>query len=322
MEIHKNVTEITLPIIATSGYFISNGAIDYGYIVESNLVLPFYIKKNLIFRILLFPTGILGNNSKEDQQFFLDKLIVFVRNNFKVDFILMQHTTSLFNAFPKESIACRFGSYILDLSATEEELFSGLHSKHRNVIKKAIKDGIVITKDARNIEDCIHLIQETLVRQGVVFQSSDFFNQLSQNLGENVDFWIAENDSKIQGAAIIVWNKGANAYYLYGGSAIEPHTGAMNLLHWEVIKTMKLRGVLFYDFVGARLNPKEGSKYEGIQRFKSRFGGDLKEGYLWKISINKAKYNLYFNALKIKCYLKGIKYSGDIIDQELERIGI
>jgi len=30
------------------------------------------------------------------------------------------------------------------------------------------------------------------------------------------------------------------------------------------MKLMKERGVKYYDFVGARINPDEGSKYEGI----------------------------------------------------------
>ena len=91
---------------------------------------------------------------------------------------------------------------------------------------------------------------------------------------------------------------------------------AMNLLHWSAMKLMKERGVKYYDFVGARINPDEGSKYEGIQRFKSRFGGELKKGYLWKMPLNKFKYKLFCWLVAAK---QGRNYCGDVIDQERKR---
>lgn len=90
----------------------------------------------------------------------------------------------------------------------------------------------------------------------------------------------------------------------------------MNLLQWNVIKKMKENNVKFYDFMGARMNPEVGSKYEGIQRFKERFGGELKKGYLWKYSLNDFKYWLY--RLLVFIYSKG-HFHGDIIDQERKR---
>ena len=78
---------------------------------------------------------------------------------------------------------------------------------------------------------------------------------------------------------------------------------------------MKKRGVKWYDFVGARINPIPGSKQEGIQRFKSRFGGELKIGYLWKYSISPLKVRLYQTYIKLK-NSRSHSYTKDIIDQE------
>ena len=78
---------------------------------------------------------------------------------------------------------------------------------------------------------------------------------------------------------------------------------------------MKKRGVKWYDFVGARINPSPGSKVEGIQRFKSRFGGELKEGFLWKKNYNKIKSSFYSIALYSYGKIKKINVK-DIIDQE------
>ena len=80
----------------------------------------------------------------------------------------------------------------------------------------------------------------------------------------------------------------------------------------------KKMGVREYDFMGARLNVEKGSKLEGIQRFKSRFGGELKKGYLWKYEINPIKTKTIYFLQKVIFKLKGQDYKGDAIDQELK----
>ena len=306
-----------LPVIATKEYFQAVGAIDYGYMIDQGMVLPFYIKKKLFFRIMVFTTGILGPIAgPEKEKRFLNTAVKHIREKLNVDFINPLHVTALFNTKPDGSVFCRFGSYVIDLNTNEDTLFANLHPKHRNVIKKALKDGVVIRCSAEKRKHCIKLIQDTLIRQGQPEIPSTWLDGLDKNLTGNIDYWIAEYQEEYVGAAILVWSKAGYSYYLYGGSARTPHSGAMNLLHWEAIKKMKARGVLFYDFVGARINPETGSKYEGIQRFKSRFGGPLQTGYLWKVVFHPFYYSLYTLLVKLK---SRVKHSNDIIEQERER---
>lgn len=121
----------------------------------------------------------------------------------------------------------------------------------------------------------------------------------------------------INAAAVLFYNN-YSAYYLYGGTIAKPLTGASNLLHWEIIKFLKRSGAKYYDLVGARITPSKNSKTEGIQRFKSRFGAQLKTGYLWKMPISKIKYKVYSLFLKYYYSLKGKTLKGDIIDQEIK----
>ena len=90
----------------------------------------------------------------------------------------------------------------------------------------------------------------------------------------------------------------------------------MNLLQWTAILDMKRLGVNIYDFVGARISPKEGSKLETIQRFKARFGSQMKVGYLWKYPLNKFKYKTFYFLVRMHACLKKQTYIGDIIDEE------
>lgn len=323
MEITKDIFSIEndLPVIAMPAYFDALGACDYGYILEKGCILPFYIKHKYIFNYLIFTTGLCGKIvSPEKEKTFLEQAIEYIKAQKIADFILMNHVTALFHAVPAGSKSCKFGSYVLDLSSSEDELFAGLHPKHRNVIKKAVKDGIEIKKGNEYRKICIELVINTLQRQGVVPPSAAFLEKLGDSLGTNLDYWVAADESgKVHGSAILVWNAGHSAYYLFGGSCSQPHTGAMNLLHWEAIREMKKRQVRFYDFVGARINPEPGSKYEGIQRFKARFGGELQCGYLWKTGINPLKYALYTTLTRLRAFVKERRILRDTIDQEASK---
>lgn len=49
---YKKVIEITLgEVVASPDFFVSVGAIDYGYIIDNGCILPFYIKRNSFFVI-------------------------------------------------------------------------------------------------------------------------------------------------------------------------------------------------------------------------------------------------------------------------------
>ena len=324
MEIIRDISTFKhiLPVIATPEYFCVLGARDYGYIKDGQYILPFYIKRKYIFNYLIFTTGVLGKiDSAQKNENFLNNVILYLKAKKIADFILMNHVTALFDVVPIGCKFCTFGSYVLDLNLSEDELFAALHTKHRNVIRKAQKDGIVIKEGKAYKSECIKLVCDTLKRQGITPPSADYYSRIGDSLKKYCDYWIAlDINGNPQGSAILVWSEGSFAYYLFGGSCKNPHTGAINLLQWEAILKMKERGVLKYDFVGARISPEAGSKYEGIQRFKSRFGGELIQGYLWKMSLNNIKYNLYVFMVSIRNILRGRRIK-DIIDQECEKNG-
>lgn len=307
---------LLLPAVGLPNYLTAfNDCIDYGYFVENNCILPFTIRKRAFIKYMQFTSPVIGAQSIEEEKLFLISVVQYVRKKMKVDF-LESINTSIFNTYPDESIYCKFGSYIIDLSKSEDELFSGLHSKHRNVIRKAQKDGLEVLYGNEYMFDCYNLINETFARQGVLAPKIEYIKRLAK-LNDNVSFVIVKLNDKIEGCAILLWNKEHSCYYLHGGSVQNSHGGAMNLLHWETMLRMKANGVKYYDFVGGRINPEEGSRLEGIQRFKSRFGGDFRIGYLWKLRISKCKTSIYFILLKIYFeIIRREKYTGDAIDQE------
>jgi hypothetical protein len=286
---------------------------------ELKFVLPYVLKKKLIFKFAVFQTGTIYLNTaatEDEEKEFLDQVVIFLRNE-KIDFIAHPSSYVLFKNFPEKSIHAPFATYKIDLKLTEEELFSGMHQKHRNVIRNAEKNNVRIEHGKTFADKAFEVIVKTHDRSNMNFSGKAYFDNLLESLGENVEIFAAFKDDVFQGCAVIPFSR-HEAFYLFGGSSGDMVLGAMNLMQWEIIKHFKSLGVESYNFVGARLKPSEGSKLEGIQRFKSRFGGEMKTGYLWKMPLNKIKFHLFNLIVKLRNF--GSNSGKDIIDQEREKI--
>ena len=320
----KSVEEIKdielYPVIAQKEYLQSfNGVARTGYFVEGDCFLPFVIRKKSIFRWIQLDNVVYGCNSEKETKDFLDKVVEYVKHNMLVSHMVSTNT-AIFESYPSSSIYCKFGTYIADLSQTEEELFQNIHSKHRNVIRKAQSDGIVIEHGQDKAVDAINLINDTFSRQHKVSGSGLSMIKKMEPLGEKADYWIArDSDGYLQGSAVLLWNKGNSCYYMHGGSASHTKSGSMNLLMWEAMKCMKKRDVKLFDFVGARLTTEPGSKLEGIQRFKSRFGATMKEGYMFRVVTNKPFYILYQLAFNLVFFVLTRKTPNDVIKEERKK---
>ena len=304
----KNIKQY-LPIFATKE-FLETQSNDYGWFISDDFILPYYIDKRLIFSKLVFTneTIYLSENTYNEKKF-LNRVITLSKN-LNVDFISQPLANCVFNVIPDNSKFISWGSYIVDLTLDEEAIMKNIHFKHRNVIKKAKKDGVIIevTKD---IELVYNNIKDTNQRQNRTYPSLESLEKIKYF----TTFFIAKKDGQLQGCAVLPYNK-YKALYLYGGSIARPYTGSLNLMHYEAMLYFKKNGVMQYDFMGARPNVTKGSKLEGIQRFKSRFTKDIKKGYIWKYEIKPFKIKL-INLLQILlAKIKGNLYLGDAIDQE------
>ena len=274
----------SFPVFATKE-FLSHKSNDYGWFVDKEFCLPYYVEKKLFFKYITFPHEIISlveSSESENKIKFLNSVMNTIKTELKyIDFIIQSPSNVLFGEYPDNAVYCEFGSYKIDLSLAEEELFSNLHSKHRNVVRKAIKENVTIKRGTEYKNEALFLVQETMKRQNMAFVSDASFYSEFNEISDNIECYVAVKDGVNQGSAIIYWSKD-RAYYIHGGSIEKPYGGSINLMHWEIIKDMKSKGVKNYDFVGARIEPTAGSKLEGIQRFKSRFGAVMDRGYLWK----------------------------------------
>ncbi len=292
-----------LPIFATKNFLKSKSTI-YGWFVSDDFILPFTIDKKLIFKRLIFTTETIYLNkdltlSKERE--FLNSVVTYCKRNNIADFIFKAQANAIFNTYPDGSEVVKWGTYQLKLDKSMEEILSKFYARDRTKVRKAIKLGATV-RTTNDIKSVYENIKETFLRQNsLLYPSLDYLETLNNNLENNFVLFVVEHDSKIQGSMVIIYDEN-RAYYLYGGSIRKPITGSINLMHYRAMEYFKEKNLDYYDFVGARECVEEGSKYEALQKFKSRFGTTLKMGYAFRVVINPFKYKL-FN-LTVQSYFK------------------
>jgi lipid II:glycine glycyltransferase (peptidoglycan interpeptide bridge formation enzyme) len=254
----------------------------------------------------------------EKENEFLEGLISFVRQSKLADRIVQPPTHVVFHKAPPETLSCGFGTWFIPLQEkSEEELWNCLHSKNRNVIRNAQKHEVEIKEGRDQLETFQRLYVSTMQRSSMYAETLSEFKNMYELIGPaHILCAVAYYQGMPQGGVLMPYSE-AGAYYLHGASASKPEVnGAMNYLHWELICRMKRAGVRRYDFVGTRLSDTEGTRLQGIQQFKERFGSTLEKGVLWKIDINALRCVLYDTILQSYYLIRRIRLKGDIIDQE------
>ena len=318
MEILRSIDSKALPVFAKES-FLKSKSNNYGWFKDNNMILPFIVDKKLIFKRLIFTTGIISEQviKHEEEKQFLEAVINLCKGELKVDFIAKSQANAIFNVVPVDSISVEWGTYQKPINLSDDELMTSLKSKTRNMVRKAIKDGLII--EEATIDELYISLFETFKRQKeeLLAPSKNYLQNLKQNLKDNFLILKCVKNQEIQCVVGIPFDEDIG-YYLYGGTAMKPSPGAMNLLQFESMIFLKNKGVKLYDFVGARINVSKESKYYGIQRFKESFNTNLIKGYSFKVILNPLKYKL-FNLVASLVYLfKGGQYKGDPIDQILK----
>jgi hypothetical protein len=317
--------------IYASEAFLKTVSREYGWLggttASGQLIcaLPYSLITKSIFTLVRFPVetiAFVSEFSVDDEQEFLNGAVAHFRA-LGADLVIPATFSTLFRTYPRHAVAAPYGSYVIDLTQSEDALWKKVHSKHRNVIRNAEKKGVAIRSGLQYLEAAYKLTLESFLRSADGFigrrrvesrLTYPTFSSQVRALGDYVQVLVAEHEGVIQSAAVIPFSH-HSAYYMHGGNIASPLTGASNLLQWEAIRRFREMGVRRYDFFGARIDPKAGSKAEGIAKFKERFGGDLHRGYMWKIPFRPVKSAFYSFAATVRS-------GGDVVDQERYRLKV
>ena len=317
------------PIFATQNYagyikeLRNRDTVWFAQIKENSVsyLIPIAINKKLIFRRGYFLTGVISfntNNSLEEEKEFLDNVVNYIKKEKLCDWIQQGPNWALFNTFPTGSKAVKFGTYKIFLKdKTEDELFNSIKRNHRNNISNANKSEVRIKKGIEYLNDCRAIINETARKANLHSLSLTELNRLFFHFKDNLKIYVSCLGDVPQSAAIFLSSEYCT-YALYAGSINKAFRGSNALLDWETIKDAKNNNSRYFDFVGARINPAPGSKLEGIQNYKKRFGCDFVQGYLWKIVLSEGKFRVFNILLNFYFLILNKKNKKDIIDEEFE----
>jgi hypothetical protein len=158
-------------------------------------------------------------------------------------------------------------TYLLDLRASEEELWDGMLDNIRRDIRKAEKRfGLTVTDNFR-IDEYLVVNHKTFERQGSTQPYSD---ELVRCIDKKCiergcrKIWAARDEQgRVHAAVYVVWDR-SSAYYLMGGS--DPalrNSGATSLCLWRAICHAR-QVTSCFDF--------EGSMIESVERYFRAFG--------------------------------------------------
>ena len=195
---------------------------------------------------------------------------------------------------------------LLDLTKSEDDLLEAMHQKTRYNIRLAERKGVrvEIEKDVL-IDDVWRLFSETSSRGEFRLHKKEYYEKMLSLLSSgdcHVFLASAYYEDHLVAANIMIDFNGTRTY-LHGASG-NRHRNVMApfLLHWELIRDAKEKGLGMYDWWGvAPEGAADNHPWSGISRFKRGFGGEeVSYAGTFDYILRPFRYRLYSIARRIR----------------------
>lgn len=193
----------------------------------------------------------------------------------------------------------------INLKKDLDDIWNNLDKDAKWGVKKALKEGLVVKEaNEKEIKDFYNIYIETCIRGNIVPEKIE-------KIEKDKLFVCKKEEKVIAGAAtiereekIILHFNASKADYL----KYQPN----NILYWKIIEYGKEKKKNVFDLGGYQINAS--GHLKGINKFKERWGGEIKEYYIYsknpfyiigrKIIRNCHKLKDLRDKIKIKSYLK------------------
>lgn len=164
---------------------------------------------------------------------------------------------------------------IIDLKKSEDELWREVHTKRRNEIRRATKEGTTfeIRSDENTLDKCYSILEEVYQRAKLPLPVKSHFRSLLQNSSnvEGLKLFVAVYDGKVIGCMLCLAYKDILFDYYAGAYHAYYNKYPNDIIPWEVLKWGKKNGFVKFAFGGAG---KPDIPY-GVRDYKLKFGGEL-----------------------------------------------
>lgn len=188
---------------------------------------------------------------------------------------------------------------VFPLPATEDELLGAYPSKTRNMVRRAMRDGVEVVRapdEPETYETMWGLWADVVSDQGLGVRGRDYFVRSWQTLvrAGNTQAFLARADGRPVASALVSVI-GATAEYKEGASVRDrPVPGASQLLQYEAMRWAIGRGARTYDLVGVphstRLDDPDDLRH-GIGKFKRGFSKEVTDWVgAWDLVLRPRRY--------------------------------
>ncbi len=257
-------------------------------------VIKIYAKRG---NFLLIPHGPIFNkkilNNKQTIGNYLSKLTEYLIQIAKKErFSFIRISPILENNFDNQKIFKDLGyktapiylnaetTWVLNINQDENSLLSNMRKTTRYLIRKAIKEEIIVEKrtDLKAVDLFYNIYLETAKREKFVPFSYDYIkNEFQIFVKNNQAIFILAGlkDQPYTAGALIIFNRLTGFYHQ--GASIHTKQPITYLLQWHSILEAKKRGCQYYNFWGiydpkSKRTPKS---WQGLTLFKTGFGGQI-----------------------------------------------
>lgn len=162
----------------------------------------------------------------------------------------------------------------IDLTRTEQEIFSSFSETKRRAIRKAEKNGIIV-KEAKDFQEFLWLKKRSLWEKPVIplATASEVINLYKAFFPKNAKILIGYHRGKPV-AGIFLLHANQKAYYWLAAAINQgKELFAPSLLVWEALKTSQKLGCEVFDFEGVYDERFPVKSWLGFTKFKEGFGG-------------------------------------------------
>ena len=213
-----------------------------------------------------------GDDSEENMKALWKSYVEKMKSENVVDNFVRYHPV-LANAVPM-----KICSDVIDLGKTvsmdltsEEVIWKNIHSKNRNMIRKAEKNGIVI-KHGQGLElfdDFIKIYNATMDKDNAepyYYFKPEFYKSIHEDLKDNYEMFWAEYDGKIIAMSIMIFANGRLNYHLSGSDLQYRNLAPSNLLLYKAAMWGMEKGMKTFHLGGG-----VGSGEDNLYKFKIAF---------------------------------------------------
>lgn len=195
---------------------------------------------------------------------------------------------------------------IVELNQSETDLWSQVHSKRRNEIRKAKKNGLQVREiERQELYLAYNILREVYARAKLPLMDYEFFDRCLKlgSLKCRLAVYGAFDGNIIVGTMFVLLYKNVAYDYFAGSHSAYYHMNPNDLIPWEVFLDCKNKGYEVFDFGGAG---KPNVAY-GVRDYKKKFGGNLVNYGRYKQSSFRMLYNLFEKMVEIRTSTKDKK---------------